>query len=70
MRTADKEKEEKVEDRKINQEWYRSFVVNVAYAPMTLHWSFEQGLLNEGLIGAFGILAGALGLREAWRQTA
>lgn len=63
------EKAGKWEERE-NEKWWREMVVNAAYAPMTLHWSFEERLLSEGVVGMLGILAGGLGLREAWKRTA
>ena len=64
------EKEIKIARAVERERWWNEVLVNAAYAPMTLHWSFEGGLLPEGVIGALGMVAGGLGLREAWRSTA
>lgn len=63
------EKAGKWEEMK-EEKWWREMVVNVAYAPMTLHWSFGERLLSEGTIGTLGVVVGGLGLREAWKRTA
>lgn len=66
---AEEEKEVKATKAKEVEKWWRSLVVNAAYVPMTMHWSVENGILSDGFIGAFGMVAGGLGLREAWRNT-
>ncbi|RDW88696.1 hypothetical protein BP6252_00728 [Coleophoma cylindrospora] len=48
--------------------WRREMVVNLAYAPLTIHWSLEQGLIGEFWVGLFGSVAGVTALRELWRQ--
>lgn len=50
--------------------WWRDAILNSAYAPMTLHWSTQDGVLNETWIGVLGLVAGVVGLRQAWRETA
>ncbi len=64
------EKREKIVEREEKARWWRELGVNAAYAPMTVHWSMEEGILGEGSVGALGIVAGMLGIREAWRKTA
>jgi hypothetical protein len=71
------EKEDKIqrEEALKNQElrnwlWWKDLTSNVAYAPMTLHWSLEQGLLSDWGVGAFGMVAGGALLADAWRRTA
>lgn len=45
--------------------------MNLAYFPLTIHWSFPQlNLLNEGQVALCGTLAGLLQLRKAWKGTA
>lgn len=63
------EKETKLARIEDERRWWREVGVNAAYAPMTLHWSFERGMLGDGVIGVLGIVAGGLELREAWRKT-
>lgn len=66
----DGEKEAKIANAEDEMRWWAEVGVNAAYAPMTLHWSLEQGMLGDGVIGALGMVAGGLRLREAWRATA
>jgi hypothetical protein len=74
---GDGEKEDKIRgEEKVRQEklekwlWWKDVVSNLAYAPMTVHWSLEQGLLNDLGVGACGIVAGGALLADAWRRTA
>lgn len=66
-RDEDGEKESKVRQARRARRWWAEVVSNVAYAPLTLHWSLERGLLGEGWVGALGMVAGFVGVREAWR---
>ncbi|KAF2745044.1 hypothetical protein M011DRAFT_488566 [Sporormia fimetaria CBS 119925] len=69
IREDDGEKEDKIaRERKSleNKVWWRDLVSNVAYFPMTLHWSTEEGLLSEILVGLCGVFAGGANLVEAW----
>lgn len=68
MRAEGKETVEgKVEDEKL---WRRDLVSNLAYAPLTVHWSLEEGLLGDFWIGVLGTVAGAAGFAELWKETA
>jgi hypothetical protein len=50
--------------------WWKDLASNLAYAPMTVHWSLEQGMLSDWGVGACGIVAGGALLADAWRRTA
>ncbi|KAI1340500.1 hypothetical protein F5Y15DRAFT_378804 [Xylariaceae sp. FL0016] len=50
--------------------WRKSVIRNMAWAPLTLHWSLEQGLVNETTIGALACIPGFLQMRDLWRRTA
>lgn len=51
------------------EKWWREVLVNAAYAPMTMHWSVENGILAEPFLAALGLMAAGLGFRQAWRET-
>ena len=64
---------DKLEDEGLKErwvKWYRTAGVNIAYAPMTVHYSLEDGILSEGVIGALGAVVGALSIGQAWKETA
>ncbi|OCK82348.1 hypothetical protein K432DRAFT_349238 [Lepidopterella palustris CBS 459.81] len=70
---GDGEKEEKllIEQRKKEDRlWWRDAISNSAYAPLTVHWSLEEGLVSDAWVGFLGAVAGAVSLREALRNTA
>lgn len=48
----------------------RSMAINLAWAPLTLHWSLEKGFLNDLAVGAGGCIPGVLQMRKLWRDTA
>ena len=63
---------DKVEDDGLKErwgKWYREVGVNVAYAPMTVHYSLENGVLSEGAIAGLGAVVGALSIGQAWKET-
>lgn len=51
--------------------WYEDIVVNLGYAPLTVHWSLYQGLWTSQVwTGVFGTVACMAGVRSRWRQMA
>ncbi|USP81810.1 peroxin 11c protein [Curvularia clavata] len=74
---GDGEKEDKIKmeeriraEKEENWLWWRDLISNLAYAPMTLHWSVEQGLLSDMGVGICGMIAGGSLLVDAWKKTA
>ncbi|KAF2087941.1 hypothetical protein K490DRAFT_4699, partial [Saccharata proteae CBS 121410] len=68
VETGDAEKEGKL--RKMEDaRWWRESISNMAYAPLTIHWSMEEGVIGESVVGLLGMVAGGVNLRERWRQT-
>jgi len=49
--------------------WRREMVTNLAWAPLTVHWSLEEGLVGEFWVGLLGSVAGITGFRELWKST-
>lgn len=52
------------------KKWTRELGVNAAYAPITVHYSLENGALGEGSLGALGMVVGWLTIGKAWRESA
>ena len=65
-----KREEEVKQTQLANWLWWKDLVSNMAYAPMTIHWSLEQGLLPEWGVGACGMVAGGALLADSWRRAA
>ncbi|KAI1769246.1 hypothetical protein GGR53DRAFT_475066 [Hypoxylon sp. FL1150] len=50
--------------------WRKSVVRNLAWVPLTLHWSSETGLLGEMAVGALASVPGVIQMRDLWKRTA
>ncbi|KAK3322221.1 hypothetical protein B0H66DRAFT_553748 [Apodospora peruviana] len=53
-------------------EWRGKLARNLAWAPLTLHWSIDGGLpvVNEAVVGFLGSIPGIIQMRELWASTA
>jgi hypothetical protein len=56
-------------EREWMAKWTKELVVNLGYAPLTLHWSLETGLISDFWVGLFGSVVGIAGLRARWQDT-
>ncbi|KAF2468766.1 uncharacterized protein BDR25DRAFT_264644, partial [Lindgomyces ingoldianus] len=65
----DNEKDAKIRGRERQWLWMRDLLSNIAYFPMTIHWSLEKGLLGETWVAGLGAVAGGVLLVDAWRGT-
>jgi len=63
-------REEKIERQQWWSKWERDLGASLGYAPMTVHYSMENGPLGEGALGALGVIVAWFRMGEAWRQTA
>ena len=48
--------------------WRRQFLKQCAWAPLTMHYSAEKGLIGEGMIGLLGSVPGILQIGELWKE--
>lgn len=48
----------------------RSMAINLAWTPLTLHWSTEGGFLSEAAVGLGGCIPGVIQMSKLWRETA
>ncbi|KAK9772665.1 hypothetical protein AB5N19_04813 [Seiridium cardinale] len=58
------------EEREWSAEWRKLATRNLAWFPLTLHWSLEQGLFSELSIGAIASIPGVIQIRDLWKRTA
>lgn len=59
------------EEEKVQMEAVRrSMIINLAWTPLTIHWSTEKGLLSDGLVGLGGCIPGIIQMRKLWKETA
>ncbi|KAI2626633.1 hypothetical protein GGR54DRAFT_478492 [Hypoxylon sp. NC1633] len=50
--------------------WRKSVVRNLAWAPLTVHWSLERGLVGDMAVGALASVPGVIQMRDLWKRTA
>jgi len=58
------------EEREWTDTWRKSVVRYLAWAPLTLHWSLEQGLVSEMAVGGLASIPSVIQMRDLWRNTA
>ncbi|KAI1805684.1 hypothetical protein F4811DRAFT_213469 [Daldinia bambusicola] len=58
------------EEAEWSDTWRKTLLRNLAWAPLTLHWSSETGLLGETAVGALACVPGVIQMRDLWRRTA
>ncbi|KAK0646536.1 hypothetical protein B0T16DRAFT_429351 [Cercophora newfieldiana] len=51
-------------------EWRKKVVRNMAWMPLTIHWSTDAGIVNEPLIGLLASIPGIIQIRDLWAETA
>ena len=67
------EKGEKVESKELEAwrgEWKTAFVKSLAWAPLTVHWSLEGGLVSDLAVGALAFIPGVIQISKLWKDTA
>lgn len=60
----------RAEIEKEDTTWWRSAIVSGAYAPLSVHWSSENGTLSEGTVSALMTLVGVVKVKTLWQATA
>ncbi len=76
MVEAEKAVEDVVEDATLlqlasqDEDWRREMVINSGYAPMTVHWSVNGGVLSPFVVGALGTIVGATKFGYLWGHAA
>lgn len=61
-----------VQSKELEKRWWRSFYATALSIPLAVHWSFDEGLspVSEVLFAGCGMVAGIIGLQDAWEETA
>jgi len=68
-RSKGKEKEV-LGDVEEERAWRRDLVSNAAYAPLTVHWSLDEGIVGDTWVGVLGTIAGGVDFAQVWKNTA
>ncbi|OBT66742.1 hypothetical protein VE03_04084 [Pseudogymnoascus sp. 23342-1-I1] len=61
---------EKGEEEVKDLAWKRELWINAGYAPLTIHWSLEGGIISPLTIGLLGSFVGAVKMNRLWEATA
>ncbi|PNS19243.1 hypothetical protein CAC42_2420 [Sphaceloma murrayae] len=69
---GEKEASGEVGGKRVEEEraWWRSWFVNAAYAPMAVHYSVENGLIGDEVLGMLGVVVGYNTFGHMWAQSA
>ncbi|KAL2024714.1 hypothetical protein VTK56DRAFT_6915 [Thermocarpiscus australiensis] len=51
-------------------EWAKKTARQLAWAPLTLHWGSEKGLVSETTVGLLASIPGVIQMRDLWASTA
>ncbi|KAL2201127.1 hypothetical protein P885DRAFT_26802 [Corynascus similis CBS 632.67] len=51
-------------------EWTKKAARQLAWAPLTLHWGSEKGLVSEATVGLLASIPGIIQMRDLWASTA
>ncbi|KAH7632202.1 hypothetical protein SMAC4_00091 [Sordaria macrospora] len=57
-------------EKRKEDSWRGNLTKNLAWAPLTVHWSSEKGLVSEMVVGLLGSIPGLVQMRELWASTA
>ena len=63
----------KVQSAELEKRWWRQLYVTAASIPLAVHWSFEdlgRSPVSEAVFAGCGVIAGVIGLQDAWEETA
>ncbi|KFY61257.1 hypothetical protein V496_05100 [Pseudogymnoascus sp. VKM F-4515 (FW-2607)] len=61
---------EKGEEEVKDLAWKREVWINAGYAPLTIHWSLEGGIISPLTVGLLGSFVGAVKMNRLWEATA
>lgn len=69
MKLHEKSDEAKEGEESWVGDWKKQILINTAYAPLTLHWGSEKGLVSEFWVGLLGTMVGLIKTQDAWCRT-
>ena len=52
------------------REWTKRAVRQLAWAPLTLHWGSNKGLVSDATVGVLASIPGVIQMRDLWASTA
>jgi hypothetical protein len=60
----------KVQSAELEKKWWRELYLTALSFPLAIHWSFSRGTspISEALFAGCGMVAGVIGLQDAWEE--
>ncbi|AOW02340.1 hypothetical protein B0I72DRAFT_141444 [Yarrowia lipolytica] len=52
----------------LGDQWWRDLVINLAYLPLTAHWSIDGGIVDNLIVGFLGASAAAANVGWKWKK--
>lgn len=52
----------------LGDQWWRDLVINLAYLPLTAHWSIDGGIVDNLVVGFLGASAAAANVGWKWKK--
>lgn len=62
----------KIQSAELEKRWWRQLYVTAASIPLAVHWSFDdlnRSPVSEAVFAGCGMVAGILGLQDAWEES-
>ncbi|EAQ91146.1 hypothetical protein CHGG_03081 [Chaetomium globosum CBS 148.51] len=60
----------KTKTKQEKSEWTKKTVRQLAWAPLTLHWESDKGLVSDTTVGVLACIPGVIQMRDLWASTA
>ncbi|KAH6636381.1 hypothetical protein F5144DRAFT_529953 [Chaetomium tenue] len=60
----------KAKTKQEKSEWTKKTVRQLAWAPLTLHWGSDKGLVSDTTVGVLACIPGVIQMRDLWASTA
>lgn len=62
----------RVQSEELEKRWWREMYLTALSFPLAIHWSFIDGMspVSEALFAGCGMVAGVIGLQDAWEEAA
>jgi hypothetical protein len=62
--------ESKIRTAQEKSDWTKRTVRQLAWAPLTLHWGSNKGLVSDTTVGVLACIPGVIQMRDLWASTA
>ncbi|KAK4189537.1 hypothetical protein QBC35DRAFT_136658 [Podospora australis] len=60
----------KVQSAEEKETWKKNLTKSLAWAPLTIHWSTDKGVVPDAMVGLLASIPGVIQFRDLWASTA